>query len=123
MSREGLDVRGTLAGMDHTRAIAEQELHQLHAELVDLYATALASIESVSDPQAAFEVASAWQNQVRALHEQQAMKASRLRARQAVRIREAEALSLAGLADRIGVSKARADQLVNAAKEPEEATP
>jgi DNA-binding transcriptional regulator YiaG len=106
--------------MDHTRGIAEQELQQLHQELVDLYATALASIESVGDPQAAFEVATAWQQTVRTLHEQQAMKASRLRARQAVRIREAEALSLAGLADRIGVSKARADQLVNAAKAPQE---
>jgi hypothetical protein len=123
---------------EHTRQVAERELDQLRQELTDLYETALVSIDAVGDPMAAFEVATAWQTTVRDLHEQQANKASRLRAQQAARIRNAEALSLAGLADRIGVSKARADQLVNLAKgrhgvapqtaaeqakEPEEATP
>ena len=36
----------------------------------------------------------------------------KLRAEQAVRIKDQESLSLAKLADRISVSKARADQLV-----------
>jgi DNA-binding transcriptional regulator YiaG len=107
----------------HTRAAAEAELDQLHQELADLYATALHSIESIDDPLAAFQVASAWQTTIRDLHDLEERRGSALRARQAVRIREAEALSLAKLADRIGVSRSRAEQLVNAAKEPEEATP
>lgn len=45
--------------------------------------------------------------------------AGRLHAQAAGRIHKAESLSLAGLAKRLGVSKARADQLVNAAKKEE----
>jgi DNA-binding transcriptional regulator YiaG len=108
---------------EHTRQVAQRELDQLRQELDDLYATALASIEAIGDPMAAFEVATAWQQTIQTIHERQANQAARLRGRQATRIRNAEALSLASLADRIGVSKARADQLVRAAKEPEEATP
>jgi DNA-binding transcriptional regulator YiaG len=104
-------------------AAAEQTLASMHAGLLRFYEQSIATIEGIEDPQVAFEVASAWQQTISALHEQQANQAARLRARQAVRIREREALSLAGLADRIGLSKSRAEQMVNAAKEPEEATP
>ncbi len=42
---------------------------------------------------------------------------AKLRAQAAVRIKDQEALSLRGLADRIGVSSARANQLVNQGKQ------
>lgn len=45
--------------------------------------------------------------------------AGRVHAQAAGRVHKAESLSLAGLAQRIGVSKARAEQLVNAAKKEE----
>jgi hypothetical protein len=40
-------------------------------------------------------------------------EAARLRHAEALRIYEAESLSLAQLADRVGISKARADQIIN----------
>ena len=46
----------------------------------------------------------------------EAPEASELRTQAAARIWQAEELSLAALAERIGVSKARADQLIRAAR-------
>jgi len=98
----------------------EQALASVREQLVRLYEQAIATIDAIEDPQVAFEVATEHQAKIRDLHDKEEARASRLRARQAVRIREAEELSLAALADRIGVSKARADQLIRAAKASEE---
>lgn len=97
-------------------AKVEQELAGIRDQLVRLYEQAEAAIDAIEDPQAAFEVATGHQAKLRALHDKEEARSRGLRARQAVRIREAEELSLAKLADRIGVSKARADQLIRAAK-------
>jgi predicted DNA-binding protein (UPF0251 family) len=43
-------------------------------------------------------------------------RAAEIRKGEMFRIRDAEQLSLAKLADRVGISKARADQLINAEK-------
>jgi DNA-binding transcriptional regulator YiaG len=111
-------------------AAAEQHLANLRAGLVAFYEQAAATIEGIEDPQVAFEVATHHQAEVRALHEREWARASQVRAQQVVRIREAEKLSLAKLADLVGLSKSRvaqlvdqADQLAEQAKEPEEATP
>jgi hypothetical protein len=117
--------------MSTDQAATRRTLEQMREGLSGFYAAIAAGIDRLgeTDPQAAFEFASEHQAALRALHGQEEARASRLRARQAARIREREALSLAGLADRIGVSKSRAEQLVNLAKpqvqakEPEEATP
>jgi DNA-binding transcriptional regulator YiaG len=131
VSRGGLDERGTLLRMSTDQAATRRTLEQMREGLAAFYAQVAATIDRLgeSDPQAAFTLATAHQLALRDLHDQEETRASRLRARQAMRIREREALSLAGLADRIGVSKSRAEQLVNLARppapapEPEEATP
>lgn len=69
------------------------------------------------DPQAqhAFDSATALADTLRQLAE----NAANLRARTAARIATEEKLSLSVLATRIGVSKARADQLIKSAKDAE----
>lgn len=104
--------------MNHDPAAVRQTLDQMRQGLAAFYEQIAATIDHLgsTDPQAAFELATQHALALRDLHDQEEGRASRLRARQAVRIREKEALSLAALADRIGVSKSRADQLVNLAK-------
>jgi DNA-binding transcriptional regulator YiaG len=97
---------------DTDRTKAEQSIARALDRMAQLYDEAARTVEAISDPQEAFEVATALAEQVRALHDLQATKLRKLRARQAVRIREKESLSLAALANRISVSKQRADQLV-----------
>jgi DNA-binding transcriptional regulator YiaG len=75
--------------------------------LVEEYDRAAVAIAEMTDPQAAFEVATAVADKLRAVAED----AARLRAAQVVRIRDTESMSLARLAEVLGVSKARADQL------------
>lgn len=101
------------------RTEAQQALAHARAALAAAYDLAATTIDrvGVDDPHAAFQLASEYQESLARLHAQQAAGVSWLRARQAKRLREREALSLAGLADRIGVSKARADQLVQLAKQ------
>ena len=103
-------------------ARTRRSLVGMRAGLAAFYTQVAATIDQLgeSDPQAAFTLASEHQDALRSLHDQEENRASRLRARQAARIRDKEALSLAGLADRIGVSKSRADQLVNLAKQRQE---
>jgi hypothetical protein len=101
---------------ERTRAEAEQAIAhvvaQLAAQMDDAYAAAATTVSSIRDPQQAFEVATRLAEEIRKLHDLQIVKLRRLRAQQAVRIREKESLSLAALAERISVSKQRADQLV-----------
>jgi hypothetical protein len=117
-----MDKRGTLPGMTTDQAALKQRQHQVREGIAGFFASIAEEIDHLgeSDPQAAFDLATEHQQALRALHGQEEARASRLRARQAARIRDKEALSLAGLADRIGVSKSRADQLVNLAKQPQE---
>jgi DNA-binding transcriptional regulator YiaG len=108
--------------MNTDPAATQRTLHQMRQGLAAFYAQIAETIDRLGerDPGAAFTLASQHQAALRDLHDQEENRASRLRARQAARIRDKEALSLAGLADRIGVSKSRADQLVNLAKAPQE---
>lgn len=76
------------------------------------YEHAATLIARMSQPQQAFEQATA----LREIGDQLVGKAADLRARMARRIWEAEKMSLASLADRIGVSKARADQFIRTTK-------
>ena len=80
--------------------------------LTAAYRKAVATISAIPNPQRAFEYATQLANALRGTYEE----ASELRTHAAARIWEAEELSLAALAQRIGVSKARADQLIRAAK-------
>jgi hypothetical protein len=80
--------------------------------LRDAYGAGARAVERVPDPGRAAELAAGL---VRAAEEAVA-GAAQLRARMARRLLEEEGLSLAQLATRLGVSKARADQLVRAAR-------
>jgi hypothetical protein len=80
--------------------------------LTAAYREAVATINAIPDPQRAFEYATQLANALRDTYQE----ASELRTHAAARIWEAEELSLAALAERIGVSKARADQLIRAAR-------
>jgi 3-methyladenine DNA glycosylase/8-oxoguanine DNA glycosylase len=99
-----------MAKQDANRA--EQAAGEALDGLTRAYKEAAAAIEAIPDPQRAFAYATQLANLVRDLFPE----ASELRSRTVARIWEAEELSLAALAQRIGVSKARADQLIRAAK-------
>jgi len=83
------------------------------ASLRDAYEQAVAAIHGDSQAQHAFESATALADLLRQLAE----NAASLRARAAARIAAEEKLSLSVLAARIGVSKARADQLIKSVKD------
>ncbi len=70
-------------------------------------------------PEIAFAAANELTELIARAHRATAGIAAGLRSRSAGRIWEAEKLSLAALADRIGVSKARADQLIRSIKKPQ----
>jgi hypothetical protein len=76
------------------------------------YSSARAAIEAIDDPQLAFEFATELRDRLDRL----VGDAAELRALMVERVWESEQLSLAALAKRIGVSKARADQFIQAAK-------
>jgi hypothetical protein len=94
----------------HRRALADAL-----ATLVDAHRTALSVVESISDRQAALAATSQIANELRMAYEE----ATELRNKIAYQIWKTEELSLAALATRIGVSKARADQIVRAVKSDE----
>jgi len=83
------------------------------ASLRDAYEQATAVICGDSQAQHAFDSATALADTLRQLAE----NAASLRARTAARIAAEEKLSLSVLATRIGVSKARADQLIKSVKD------
>jgi len=72
----------------------------------------LDAIRALTGPQDRIDAAGKLTDGLRALFEE----AARIRQEDAVRIYEAEKLSLAALAGRVGISKARADQIVRAAR-------
>ena len=77
-----------------------------------VYGDAADAVAAIPDPQSAFESATVLADTLREVAE----AAAELRAQAVARIWEEEKISLAGLAERIGVSKARAGQLVQTAK-------
>jgi DNA-binding transcriptional regulator YiaG len=88
-----------------------QRIEQWRAQCDDL----MRAIEADPSSQRALEAATKLGEVARQIIEEAAL----LRGRMAMRIRDDEKLSLAVLAERIGVSKARADQLVRAAQNAE----
>ncbi len=76
------------------------------------YKRASAAIEATTDPQRAFELATALRDAVDGL----VGEAADLRAQMAYRVYKAEEISLATLATRLSVSKSRADQFIRSAK-------
>jgi acyl-CoA reductase-like NAD-dependent aldehyde dehydrogenase len=77
---------------------------------------ALAAIRHITDPQARLEAAGKLVEALRSRSDE----AARIRHAEALRIYKDEELSLAQLANRVGVSKARADQIVKADKRQKE---
>lgn len=93
----------------------EDAAEAIAADLATLdraFSETVVAVQGVNDPNLAFECATELVEALRRMYE----VSGELRAEQAARIFDAEKMSLAGLADRIGVSKARAAQLVNTAK-------
>jgi hypothetical protein len=80
---------------------------------------ATTAIGDAPSPQQAFEAASALADTLRVL----ADRAAERRAQAVAQIWEAEQLSLAGLAQRIGVSRARADQILRSSRKRANASP
>jgi DNA-binding transcriptional regulator YiaG len=105
---------------DDDAAAAEQAIARALDLVGELYDQAAAAVAAVADPAEAFRQATDFANRARTIHDEQETKLRKLRAAQAVRIRDKESLSLARLADRISVSKTRADQLVRDAAKGEE---
>jgi YesN/AraC family two-component response regulator len=97
---------------ERERTQPEEAAAQALDALTAAYQQAVATINAIPDRQRAFEYATQLANTLR----DTAQRASELRTQAAARIWEAEELSLAALAERIGVSKARADQLIRAAR-------
>ena len=90
------------------RALVRDAIARLEADYIRV-----ADAVDHTDPAEAFPVISEWSATLRKLHDQTA----ELRARCASRVYAAEQMSLQVLANRIGVSKARADQLLRQAHE------
>src|SRR5215216_1652054 len=97
---------------DQERTQPEEAAAEALDALTTAYREAVATINAIPNPQRAFEYATQLANALRDTYQQ----ASELRTQAAARIWQAEELSLAALAERIGVSKARADQLIRAAR-------
>lgn len=76
---------------------------------------ALDAIRHLTDSQAKLEAAGKLVEVLRSRSDE----AARIRHAEAVRIYEAESLSLAQLAGRVGISKARADQIIRAERQKE----
>jgi hypothetical protein len=79
-----------------------------------VYGDLAAEVAIVDPPQRAFELATELGARLDDAMRAAVGQAAKLRAQMVTRIWKAEELSLAGLANRIGVSKARADQFVRA---------
>jgi hypothetical protein len=90
----------------------QAEWRQSFEALREAHAQAVAAVEGVPDAQRAFEAAT----ELVAVTDALVGDSAAARARMVRRIWEAEKLSLAALATRIGVSKSRADQFIRAAR-------
>lgn len=77
-----------------------------------IYEQISAALQTSSDPEAAFDSATDLADALRDMADDAALT----RARVAAQIREGEGLSIQALGERLGISKARADQLLRAAR-------
>lgn len=82
------------------------------AAMLAAYQAAAALVEAEPDAEAAFRLAS----ELRATADETARGAATLRALTAARLMDSEGLTYGQLAKRLGTSKARADQLIRAAR-------
>lgn len=96
------------------REQAEEQVARALDEIRRIYAEAAAAITGIADPQAAFECANQFAEELRRLYEQDAAE---LRNRQVDRIWTVEEMTLEVLAKRISVSKQRASQILRRAEE------
>ena len=99
--------------MSDRQTASEDDFAVALASLRDGYEQTVDMIQGDPQAQHAFESATALADTLRQLAE----NAASLRARTAARIATEEKLSLSVLAARIGVSKARADQLIRSVKD------
>jgi hypothetical protein len=104
------------AKMPEARAAPDPK-DETFAALRAAYAEAVAKIEALPNHVQAFHQATALRDTI----DQLVGEAASLRARMAGRVWEVEELSLAGLADKIGVSRSRAEQFVKASRAAKEA--
>ncbi|MFD8527204.1 hypothetical protein ACFV0L_07300 [Streptosporangium canum] len=101
-------------GHDSMRNAADQQSSPdivLHP-LSQAFQEATRAIRAMPEPRDAYDSATRLAHEVRS----KADLAAQVRAEAAARIHEAEKLSIAGLAERLGISKARAAQLLKAAR-------
>lgn len=84
--------------------------------LIDTFERTSATIDAIEDPELAFQMASRLGDMVREMEG----TVAQLRSRQAGRIYDKYELSLAGLADRVSVSKTRAAQMLKEGRGREE---
>ena len=111
-----LIVQGALYGRARVQLMAVDPLAAVRAALIDLDAAhdrAVAAIQAAADLDAAFTAATELEAHMRRLDASDA----ELRTNVVGRMWDADRLSLAALASRIGVSKTRADQLVRSVKQ------
>ena len=90
-----------------------------HGPLADDTASAIAALNKTLDAIDAMEGSEEKTQAIRELAEEILKiwnRATEIRVGEMFRIKDAEQLSLAKLADRVGISKARADQLIKAAE-------
>lgn len=95
-----------------SRSYGEESLADARESLTNARRAAEAAIGRAESQEVAFAVAS----ELATAYREVADEMTGYRVREAARLRDAESLSLAGLAKRLGISKARAEQLVNMAK-------
>ena len=95
-------------------AVRDDAEHAIRAA-VDAARAAIRDIRALPDSQSRIKAAGQLADGLRVAFEE----AARIRHEEAVRIYETESLSLAQLANRVGISKARADQILRAAREKE----
>ncbi|MEV4371310.1 hypothetical protein AB0J71_29855 [Nonomuraea sp. NPDC049637] len=98
--------------MDVERALAGEPQHPELATMKLAYRQIKARLLADPDCAEAFRLATELAESLREMAEE----ASLARAKAAARISESESLSLAGLANKLGISKARASQLLRVAR-------
>lgn len=96
--------------------MSRSDRDELLAEARESLTSARRAAETAIGRAESQEVAFAVASELATAYREVADEMTGYRVREAARLRDAEGLSLAGLAKRLGISKARAEQLINAAK-------
>ncbi|MEO3871313.1 hypothetical protein ABGB18_21070 [Nonomuraea sp. B12E4] len=98
--------------MSNGNAVVQQSPHPALITVRRAFEEACSALQAISDFEEAYRVATELADGLREMAETAALA----RARSAAQLSEAEGLSLAGLATKLSISKARASQLINAAR-------